>query len=145
MNRRSRCPPGPVIRLGIPPFPVFYLFGHSPFLYSLIPAHSAAQALLYVLLLQPQTGSYCMVQTQLGLDFSTHLVGLQENARVKKTRALSAGRMFFISQNGCELRFTIYDLRFTIVLISKNDRSLFNSDQDNRKSKIVNRKSKVFN
>ena len=89
-----------------------FYFGHSPFVYFLILAHSAAQALLYVLLLQPHTGSYCMVHTQLVLGFSTHLLVLQETAKANSPKAQSASGMFFISEKW--LIFLIYDLRFWI-------------------------------
>jgi hypothetical protein len=64
-----------------------------------MPEHSAAQALPYVLLLQPQTGSYCKVQGQFGLIFSTHLFDLQEKERKRNPKAKKVRKMFFIGKN----------------------------------------------
>jgi hypothetical protein len=61
-----------------------------------MPTHSAAQALLYVLLLQPQTGSYCMVQTQFGLGVSLHLEDLQEKTGASMAPASNKGSIRFI-------------------------------------------------
>jgi len=68
-----------------------------------MPAHWATQALLYVLLLQPQTGSYCMVQTQSALGASAHLLVLQAKLKKQMPDAHSAKRMFFIGRERFEL------------------------------------------
>jgi len=65
-------------------YSINYFEGHSPLVNSVIPWHPASQALPYVLLLQPQTGSYCIVHIQSGLTFSTHLSELLHEKSITK-------------------------------------------------------------
>jgi hypothetical protein len=63
--------------------------GHSPGVNSVMPEQLATQALPYVLLLHPQTGSYCWVHTQSLSTFSTQAVesSLQHDATTKSMKA----------------------------------------------------------
>src|SRR5262245_12982797 len=70
-------------------------FLQGPLVKTVIPAHLAAQALLYVLSLQPQTGSYCWVQKQSAMMFSLQGFWVWQDAAANNRRS---GRryVFFI-------------------------------------------------
>lgn len=78
--------------------PMGYFPGHSPLLTTLMLAHSAAQALPYVLPSQPHTGSYCIVHIQSGLGLATQASLLLHDA-IEMTSTLSVIYKVFINMN----------------------------------------------